>query len=104
VLEAADDEVHGLLPELLGHACILIACLLCRKLTHVLRVVLVCSAFQVEGVVAVDNLEQGLVLLMLNVRLDLLTEGLLGVVGQQLQLVSSSHQDHLLLSLQRPLG
>ena len=66
--------------------------------------VLVGRTFEVENAIFVDDLEQGLVFAEIHVVLDLLLEGLLGVVGDQLELVAAPHEHHFFLRPQRLLG
>ena len=65
--------------------------------------VLLSCTLQIESPVLVDDLEQGLVFWLLQTRLKLPLERLFWAVGEQLQLVSFPKQNHLLLSLERPL-
>ena len=67
--------------------------------------VLVSGRFQVEGtVVHIDDLEQGLVVRLPCVHLDLLKEGRVHIVRDQTQLIADTHDHICLICLQCAFG
>ena len=103
MLQAAHNQIHRFLRQLLRYAVLLVGSLLSLLLCQVVYVVLVSRALQVEGVILVDYLEQSFVLCLDQARFNLLVEGLLWVVRQKLELVAPPEQNHLLLCLQSAL-
>ena len=103
MLQAAHNQIHRFLRQLLRYAVLLVGSLLGLLLCHVVCMVLVCRTFQVKGVILVDYLEQSFVICLDQARLNLLVEGLLWVVGQELELVAPPKQNHLLIRLQSAL-
>ena len=103
MLQAAHNQIHRFLRQLLRYAVLLVGSLLGLLLCHVVCVVLVSRTFQVKGVILVDYLEQSFVICLDQARLNLLVEGVLWVVGQELELVAPPKQNHLLIRLQSAL-
>ena len=96
MLQAAYDEVH----ILLGHGFGLSLNLLCISLLvdaclgKVARVMDVGGAFEIKIFIAIDNFEQGLVVWQIDVIPYLLLKGLFGVVWDQLEFITTSHEHH----------
>lgn len=74
MLQAAHNQIHRFLRQLLRYAVLLVGSLLSLLLCQVVYVVLVSRALQVEGVILVDYLEQSFVLCLDQARFNLLVE------------------------------
>ena len=102
MFQAAHDQIHRLRGDR-SRCCLLlhlpvhaIIQRLRRRLLlgQIIRMVLICRAFQIEHAVLVYDLEKGFVVVQIHVVLDLLLKGLLSVVGDQLKLISTAHEHH----------